>query len=231
MLSSSTFNNHRLAVIRKSIETNLNTVISNYEAITTYDYAMPVMTESDWYKILNNVSIVTFLQGMSIGYRIYNNYAVITNNINKEVVKSENIYIIAQDSSGNWEYHQPGCEELLEGVDSGSVTIVQAYSTSTFAIQSVRISESSDDDLHFYLHASTNRTLTGCYNCIVNATAEFDVDDIIDGNDLVKFENEVNNSGSISFRSNEYADVRKAYLTALARERNDLYKSNFDLSD
>ena len=31
--------------------------------------------------------------------------------------------------------------------------------------------------------------------------------------------------------SSEYRQVRDAYLTALARERYDLYKSNFDLSD
>ena len=85
LLSDSVFNNHRLAVIRKTIETSLNTVISNYRSTTLYDYAMPVIEEGDWYKILNNVSMVTFMQGMSIGYRYYNNYAVVTNNINKEV--------------------------------------------------------------------------------------------------------------------------------------------------
>ena len=48
MLSGSVFNNHRLSIIRKTIETSLNIVISNYKTTTLYDYAMPELTESDW---------------------------------------------------------------------------------------------------------------------------------------------------------------------------------------
>ena len=152
MLSSSTFNNHRLAVIRKSIETSLNTVISNYRSTTLYDYAMPVMTYDDWYKILNNVSMVTFMQGMSIGYKYYNNYAVITNNINKEVVKKENIYIIARENgTNNREYHQPGCKELVEGLSSGRLSIIGAYPTASFQRQTVKINEENEE--YFYMQA------------------------------------------------------------------------------
>ena len=256
MLAESAFNNHRLAIIRKSIETNMNTVISNYRTTTLYDYAMPVMSEEDWYKILNNVSMVTFLQGMTIGFRYYNNYAIITNNVNKEVVKPENIYIIAEDSSGNREYHQPGCKDLLEGLQNGTISLVtentstsgsytaSAYPTASFQRQSIRMSENSEDDLNYYLQArgkgmvgstiTGQKTLTGCYNCIVNATADYDIDDIIGGNDLINYPDRVENggTGTIAFRSNNsaYQAVRKAYLTALARERQDLYKSNFDLS-
>ena len=199
--------------------------------------------------------MVTFLQGMTIGFRYYNNYAIITNNVNKEVVKPENIYIIAEDSSGNREYHQPGCKDLLEGLQNGTISLVtentstsgsytaSAYPTASFQRQSIRMSENSEDDLNYYLQArgkgmvgstiTGQKTLTGCYNCIVNATADYDIDDIIGGNDLINYPDRVENggTGTIAFRSNNsaYQAVRKAYLTALARERQDLYKSNFDL--
>ena len=246
MISDSAFNNHRLAVIRKTIETSLNTVISNYHSTTLYDYAMPVMSDDDWYRILNNVSMVTFMQGMSIGYRYYNNYAIVTNNVNKEVIKAENIYIVTDDGNNNREYHQPGCKDLLKGIESGKFRIVGAYPIASFQRQSVKVSENSDDDKHFYYQSrgvqvknstiiNDKKILTGCYNCIVNATANYDVDDIISGNDLIDFENSVKNGGNgdISFKKNTsaYISVRKVYLTALARERYDLYKSNFDLSD
>lgn len=225
MLSSSAFNNHRIAVIRKSIETNLSTVIANYSSTTLYNYAMPVMSNDDWYKILNNVSLVSFMQGMSIGYRYYNNYAVITNNINKEVVTSENIYIIAKENgSNNREYHKPGCDELIKGVKDGSLTIIGAYPTASFQRQTLRISES--DERHYYLQACGGDILTGCFNCIVKATADYDTDDIIDGT-IEHYEDET----SIIYNSNDIAKIRKSYLTALARERYDLYKSNFDLSN
>lgn len=225
MLSSSAFNNHRIAVIRKSIETNLSTAIANYSSTALYNYAMPVMSNDDWHKILNNVSLVSFMQGMSIGYRYYNNYAIITNNINKEVVTAENIYIIAKENgSNNREYHKPGCDELIQGVRDGSLTIIGAYPTSSFQRQTTRLSES--DERHYYLQACGGDTLTGCFNCIVKATADYDTDDIIDGT-IEHYEDETN----IIYNSNDIAEIRKSYLTALARERYDLYKSNFDLSN
>src|SRR5699024_147331 len=79
----------------------------------------------------------------------YNNYAIVTNNVNKEVVKAENVYIVTEEGN-NREYHQPGCKELLEKVESGQVRIVGAYPTASFQRQSIRMSENNEDDLHFY---------------------------------------------------------------------------------
>lgn len=225
LLSSSIFNSHRIAVIRKSIETNLSTVIANYSSASLYNYAMPVISEEDWYKILNNVSLVSFLQGLSIGYNYYNYYTVITNNINKEVVTADNIYIIVKERGSNSrEYHKPSCEELIQGVLNGKLEIIGAYPIASFQRQTVRISEA--DLRHYYLQACGGDVLTGCYNCIVNATAEYDIDDIIDGT-IEHYEDENN----VLYTENQIEEIRTAYLKALARERYDLYKSNFDLSN
>ena len=225
LLSESTFNNHRLAVIRKTIESNLNTVISNYSTSTLYNYEMPLLSDEDWYSILNNVSVVSFLQGMSIGFRYYNNYAIVTNNVNKEVVKAENIYVITKQNGTNArEYHQPGCKELIEGVSDGSLQIIGAYPTSSFQRQTVRINEQTEE--HFYMQARGGDVLTGCYNCIVNATGDYDINDIIDGS-IEDYADESN----VLYDASDIEEIRTIYLTALARERYDLYKSNFDLSD
>ena len=229
LLSESAFNNHRLSVIRKSIETTLSVVIDNYEARNNlYDFAMPVLSDADWYKILNNVSLTTFLQGMSIGFRFYSNYAIVTNNINKEVIKPENIYIVAQ-SNGSREYHQPGCEKLLQGVEDNTLSIVGAYPTYGFQRQTVDINE--NNSVYYYPQNVSTQYLTGCYNCIVNATAEYDLQDIIAGVDLIKYYDKTENggSGTASFSTAEYEKIRQAYMTALARERQDIYKSNINL--
>ena len=239
MISDSTFNNHRLAVIRKSMESALNTALTDYSAATSYDYQLPVMTDNDWYSILNNVSMVTFLEGISIGYRLYNNYAIITNNVNKEVVTTRNIYIVATDLNGNKEYHQPGCKELFEGIEDGSLTLDNtraiAYPISSFQRQTIRVGEDSSNDQFYYLQdtGETGKTLTGCYNCIVGGTANYNIDDIIEGNDLIDFENSIegggNNTPSYTISDAVYQRIRTVYLTALARERYDIYKTNFDL--
>lgn len=95
----SNFNQHRLAIIRYTIEKNLSVAIANYntyksgKALSKYEFRMPKLKETDWDRILNNVSLISFMQGLSIGGRIYNGYSVINNNKNEEVVTEDSIYI------------------------------------------------------------------------------------------------------------------------------------------
>ena len=101
----SNFNEHRLAVIRYVIESNLATALANYNN-GIYEFSMPKLSEEDWSTILNNVSLISFLQGLSIGGKIYNGYSVINNNKNEEVVKEDSIYIIEDVTNENSTYHR-----------------------------------------------------------------------------------------------------------------------------
>lgn len=220
MLSSSDFNEHRMSIIRKSIETNLTTAIVNYNLQSggTYEFAMPVIDEENWYNITNKVTLVSFMQGLPIGQKYFNNYAIVTNTRNEEVINEQSIYILGRNSDGNYEYHQPGCRELIEKTKAGQITNLVAYTDLSFARQTVKINEVQNK--YFYPQARVGKTTTGCYNCIVNASADYDIDSIISG--TVK--NYLTNS--VIYNSSDLMAVRKAYLTGLARERQDLYKSN-----
>ena len=96
----SNFNEHRLAVIRYSIERNLAIAISNYNKFGTSstNFQMPELKENEWDKILNNISIISFMQGFPIGNKIYNGCAVVTNSKNSEVVAENSIYIVDSDN-------------------------------------------------------------------------------------------------------------------------------------
>ena len=106
----SNFNQQRLEVIRYSIEKNLSTAIANYNSISgvTAEFRMPKLKDDEWDKIINNVSIISFLQGLSIGGKIYNGYSIITNNKNQEVVKEDSIYIVTSDG----QYHKANEQNL-----------------------------------------------------------------------------------------------------------------------
>ena len=223
MLSSSTFNTHRMAVIRKSIETNLTTAIANYnlQSGSNYEFVMPVIDEINWNKIVNHVSIISFMQGMPIGYKYFNQYSVITNTQNEEVINEQSLYILAKNEDGNYEYHQPGCKELIDKmidkmIDNKATDLV-AYTDLSFRRQTVKISEA--DIRYFYPQTrrksdgTGNVMTTGCYNCIVNATADYDIDNIIKG-EIKDYK-----TGRILYSENQLGTIRKAYLTGLARER------------
>lgn len=95
----SNFNEHRVAVIRYSIQKNLSIAISNFNdySSSNNEFQMPELSETDWYRIINNVSVISFMQGISIGGKMYNGYAVVTNNKTQEVVSEDSIYIVNGD--------------------------------------------------------------------------------------------------------------------------------------
>lgn len=225
--SNSSFNEHRRNVIRKSIETNLISAIANYNnhSIIGYEFATPELGEEEWDKIENNISLTTFMQGLSIGGKIYNNYCVVSNDSNQETVGNNSIYII--DSTGT--YHKPGCKTLVQAINSGSVTLQGAYSSSDFKRKTVSLTGAdanagsqltgTDTDLYAFFYPQVSKTYssssTACYNCIVTASDTYSTDDIIA--DTVKD----TNGSKVNISA-----VRKMYLTALARTRYDLYMTN-----
>ena len=104
---TSNFNKHRLAVIRYTIEKNLSIAIKNYNHYSPTveaDFQMPELKETEWDKIMNNMTIISFLQGMPIGTKIYNGCSVVANNKNDEVVNEESIVIANMDNN---EYYRP----------------------------------------------------------------------------------------------------------------------------
>ncbi len=233
LISGSTFNENRIAVIRKSIETNLTAAIANYNSYSgmSFEFELPVLSETDWNKVTSNVSMISFLQGIPIGHKIYNNYCVITNDSNEEVIKKDNVYIVTENASGQREYHLPGCTELMENTN---LRIVEAYSNLSFIRQTVRISEGNY--WYFYPQMRKNgnniTTITACYHCIVSSASLYSVDEIINGRIMVKDENwndvvgfDVNQAGQAN---NRFATIRSYYLRALGRERHDLYQANMD---
>lgn len=200
------FNENRISVIRKSIETNLSTAIANYNVGTaeTYQFEMPVFTEEDWDKIVNNISVSVFMQGLGIKSKYYNNYCVITNDRNEEAVVEDSIYILAQNENGTIEAHLPGCTDLIEN----NYNIIGAYNVIDFERQTVMSTE--NNELYYY-----PQPYTKCYNCIVNVSQTYELDDIIEGK-LRKYNLKTDLYETIN---KDITNLRTTYLTALGRER------------
>lgn len=213
MLSSSIFNAHREAVIRKSIETNLLTAIANYniQDTSSYEFTLPFIDEENWYKITNNISIISFLQGIPISQKYYNNYSVITNTKNEEIINEQSLYIIAENSEGKLEYHQPTCKQLIEMQKADPNIEIIGYTALSYLRQTVKIDESNMN--YFYPQSRNGKTITGCYNCIVNATADYDIEGLIKGK-IQDYK-----TGNVLYSENDLKVVRQAYFEVWAREK------------
>lgn len=190
----SLFNNHRMAVIRYVIESNLSIALANYNNYGTgsYGFRMPKLAEEDWGSILNNVSLISFLQGLSIGGKIYNGYSVINNNKNEEVVTENSIYIVENMADDNSTYHRVTHKDL----------IVNSNSKGVFNIDMERksLGATSSEIIYYYPHRQL-----GCYTCYITQTNTVDASNIYEYLD-------------------DHTELAKVYYTALGRERYSMYK-------
>lgn len=240
LTEGSTFNEHRMSVIRRTIKTNLLSAIANYNSGSagTYEFQMPIFTENDWEKLLNNISIAVFMQGMPIKSKIFNNYCIITNNKNEEVVTNDSIYMLTNDN-GNIVAHLPGCKELVKNQDKiigklGGTEVEQSkgagYNLIDFERQTIVgdyilqkpdgtiiSSQPEARELHYY-----PQPYQKCYNCIVNASVNYMSDDIIKGA-LNQYDKQ---TGEYKKIDTDIKILRTKYLTVLARERYNLYRAN-----
>ena len=162
----SAFTIHKQDIIQKSIEKNLNQAIVNYRKSSPgiYDFKMPQIEASEWEQIQNNVSFIVFLQGIPIGTKYYNNYAVATSTNNRDFASTNEIYFSGSDQY----YHTLYCSKL-------AVTDITGYRSVDYI---VRKAEVNNEEYYYYLHGNTKSKLA-CYYCIVDRSNYFKSKEII----------------------------------------------------
>lgn len=205
--TDSTFYTHKLNVIRDSIQYNLNLAMSTYNKmlISTQDYAMPVMQNEEWEKILNNVSIVSFMQGYNCGLKTYSNYKIVSSTNNEISVSPREIYYVEKTdfSNENTEYHRIDCPKLLD-IDSGTTNSYIAFLSKE--VKYDKIYDKANTQLPYkYDHKNF-----ACYECINDGN--YDNVELFDTSDGTMYSN--------------CANLRKAYHIGVGKARNNLYKMN-----
>lgn len=203
----SNFNEHRLSIIRHKIEVNLAIAIANYNAYlgTNNVFQMPKLEEEEWYNLTHNISLMSFLQGFPIGTKEYNGYSLVTNSESKEVVLENNIYILGQDKDGNKQYYKIGDKEeikILAGEYSGDGTSKSAGRINL--------------DFNRNTLVNTDKTKTYYYYPIKDNDASYN---------SVIMQNNVDTYDDIyEYVNMQSTDLKKAFYTALGRERAGLSK-------
>ena len=208
---NSNFNQHRREVIKYSIEKSLSTAIANYNNYTssTNNFQMPKLKEDEWDKILQHVSIISFLQGLNIGGKVYNGYSIITNTKTKEVVSEDSIYLLDAEpnpSIGNAiEYHKVNEKNLVSNNNLSKKCVLN------IDLERRAIKLTTGENKYYYpIYAM------GSYNSVINQN---DVDDIPDDN-IYKY--------LFTLPLLEKDRISKPYFIALGRERYTMYKTEND---
>ena len=163
---NSAFVTHKREIIRNKIESTLNSSITAYANISGKEYKMPKLSEEDWEKIYNNISVITFIQGLDLGMKKYNNYCVLNSTNNSEFVNPNLMYFI--DNSGV--YHDIKCESLNTGSNINAGYKIGDFATTRYEIQvkeadgTPKIDSSGNPVMstkYYYKHNEY-----ACYDCI-----------------------------------------------------------------
>lgn len=221
----SIFNMHRSEIIRYTVTKNLSSAIAGYKSKLnpTEEFIMPKISDTDWNLIENNVSIITFLQGFKIGGRDYNKYCVLANNLNKEYIDENDIYILGKDNI----YYR--VDDATLDIDN-SQTKIDSTSNAVFYRGIWKLNFESraykkelgdgnyEDTSYFpisYKNGSSITPYIGSYSSIIASTSVNN-----EYQDMYKYMREERNGND-----NNSIAIKTVYYTALARERwNPYYK-------
>lgn len=207
---SSAFNEHRRNVIKESIETNLKRTLYNYRNDNTIeDFEMPEIDETHWDMIINNVSMISFMQGLPLKNKLYAGYSVVTNTQSKEFIDPDEIYIIEGNVAG------AGYDTYHKVIWNGFATprtIKGTYRNLDFKIKK-EFSNNIGIKNYYYQHFDS-----ADYESVITATDVAMPDLNNDRNGIEVVMDLASTNASIE-------NAIKAYYTALYRERYVNYKS------
>ena len=217
---NSEFNAHKMEVIKNSIETNLMAAIANYnkESSVGVNFAMPKLQEYEWENITHSISMITFLQGLSIGGKIYNGYSIVPNNINDDFVSEDSIYITT-DNEADKQYHAVTSSELNTADLTNSVGIVNTdFERKTIVDNYKNGSEKAKKNIYYYPRDE-----------FASYTSVIDSNNVTASNNQSIYEY-LNGAGMLGITNPKYR-VAQIYYTALGRERYGMYRVMNKLED
>lgn len=182
---------HKKDIIINTIEKNLSQATAQAQAMNlNYEYKLPQLSYDEWEQALSNISIIAFMQGMPIGLKYYNNYAIATSTLNKEFVDPDELYFAGKDDQY---YHQRQCEQA-----TGSDYV--GYRSIDYVAKSYEKSDNgTTSTTYYYPHANNTNSELECYYCLVNRST---------------YKNNGRWKGNLLYKN--WSD---SYYNALARER------------
>lgn len=211
------FYQHKLNIIKMSIQYNLNLAMSTYNHNESYlfEYEMPVINASEWEQILTHISITSFMQGLKCGLKTYNNYKIVSSTNNDILVSPEEVYYVKKEEFNDEtsEYHRINCDKIIN--NDTDVAEYMAFSSKDVKYDKI-YNKNRDYMLYEYDHKNF-----ACYDCI-NDGNYFNYDSNSDG----KNDAQINIFNQADANYSTYENLRKAYYMGVAKERNDTYKMN-----
>lgn len=214
--TDSEFNAHRIEVIKNSIESNLIVAISNYNKVSSsgVNFQMPKLTDIDWEELTTNVSMITFLQGLNIGGKIYSGYSIVRNDITEDFVSEDSIYICYTNTATYYKVTDTTLTDQNEIDPSSTIGIFNV----DFERKTAQVSDKEQKKNIYYYPRSDMAS----YKSIINSNNN--------SNSATSIKEYLYKVGQCNSTDFKYRIAQK-YYTALGRERYGMYRVTNFLED
>lgn len=214
--TDSEFNAHRIEVIKNSIESNLIVAISNYNKVSSsgVNFQMPKLTDIDWEELTTNVSMITFLQGLNIGGKIYSGYSIVRNDITEDFVSEDSIYMCYTNTNTYYKITDTTLTNQKEIDPNSTIGIFNVE----FERKTAQVSaEEQEKNIYYY-----PRNDMASYKSIINSNNN--------SNSATSIKEYLDKVGQNNSTDWKYRIAQK-YYTALGRERYGMYRVTNFLED
>ena len=214
--TDSEFNAHRIEVIKNSIESNLIVAISNYNKVSSsgVNFQMPKLTDIDWEELTTNVSMITFLQGLNIGGKIYSGYSIVRNDITEDFVSEDSIYICYTNTATYYKVTDTTLTDQNEIDPSSTIGIFNV----DFERKTAQVSDKEQKKNIYYYPRSDMAS----YKSIINSNNN--------SNSATSIKEYLYKVGQCNSTDFKYRIAQK-YYKALGRERYGMYRVTNFLED
>lgn len=173
----SAFNIHRIDMIKLTIKESLSNAMAAYNEHTDTQgsFAMPALKETEWDQITGKVCVVSFIQGLPVGFKTYNNYAIVNNNKNNTFIDENSMVFIWQSNATpsvatGKNYHIIDCPELMKEKESGYSLV--GYRIKEMEQAAVEVKETDDVGTKKVMKYYYKHDNMPCYYCIVSKIYE-----------------------------------------------------------
>ncbi|MBP7025152.1 MAG: hypothetical protein KBB10_03535, partial [Clostridia bacterium] len=214
--TDSEFNAHRIEVIKNSIESNLIVAISNYNKVSSsgVNFQTPKLTDIDWEELTTNVSMITFLQGLNIGGKIYSGYSIVRNDITEDFVSEDSIYICYTNTATYYKVTDTTLTDQNEIDPSSTIGIFNV----DFERKTAQVSDKEQEKNIYYYPRSDMASYKSIINSNNNSNSATSIKEYLD---------KVGQYNSTDFKYR----IAQKYYTALGRERYGMYRVTNFLED
>ena len=138
---ASDFHQKRREVILNMIRETLQQEINSHQTYaklmgSKYNFSIPDIADDDWTNSINDISVMSFIQGMPIGTNsYYNNYAL----GGSRIVQTD--YIYGTSDAGTKLYHKIDCPHLEKFFNPEATTSVEQYTVDNVFVNRVYAAE------------------------------------------------------------------------------------------